>query len=31
LWLHTAEGRAEWTHRLIRRLEQGAFRMAGES
>jgi DNA-binding PadR family transcriptional regulator len=31
LWLHTAESRAEWTHRLIRRLEEGAFRMAGES
>jgi hypothetical protein len=31
LWLHTAESRAEWTHRLIRRLEQGAFRMAGEN
>jgi DNA-binding PadR family transcriptional regulator len=30
LWLHTAESRAEWTRRLIRRLEQGAFRMAGE-
>lgn len=30
LWLHTAESRAEWTHRLIRRLEEGAFRMAGE-
>lgn len=30
LWLHTAESRAEWTHRLIRRLEAGAFRMAGE-
>jgi DNA-binding PadR family transcriptional regulator len=31
LWLHTAESRAEWTHRLLRRLEEGAFRMAGES
>jgi DNA-binding PadR family transcriptional regulator len=30
LWLHTADSRAEWTHRLIRRLEEGAFRMAGE-
>jgi DNA-binding PadR family transcriptional regulator len=30
LWLHTAESRADWTRRLIRRLEQGAFRMAGE-
>ena len=31
LWLHTAESRAEWTHQLIRRLEEGAFRMAGEN
>jgi hypothetical protein len=31
LWLHTAESRAEWTHRLIGRLEDGAYRMAGES
>jgi hypothetical protein len=30
LWLHTANSRAEWTHQLIRRLEEGAFRMAGE-
>ncbi|SHF66621.1 PadR family transcriptional regulator [Streptoalloteichus hindustanus] len=30
LWLHTARSRAEWTHRLIRRLEEGAFRMADE-
>jgi len=30
LWLHTAESRAQWTHRLIGRLEAGAFRMAGE-
>ncbi|MBE1490477.1 PadR family transcriptional regulator [Plantactinospora soyae] len=30
LWLHTAESRAEWTHRLIGRLDSGAFRMAGE-
>lgn len=30
LWLHTARSRAEWTHRLIARLEDGAFRMAGE-
>ncbi|MET0136574.1 MAG: PadR family transcriptional regulator, partial [Kibdelosporangium sp.] len=29
LWLHTAEGRADWTHRLIRRLAEGAYRMAG--
>lgn len=31
LWLHTAASRAEWTHRLIRRLEAGGFRMAGET
>lgn len=31
LWLHTATSRAEWTHRLLRRLEEGAFRMAGDS
>jgi DNA-binding PadR family transcriptional regulator len=31
LWLHTAESRADWTRRLIRRLEDGAFTMAGES
>jgi DNA-binding PadR family transcriptional regulator len=30
LWLHTAESRAAWTRRLMRRLEDGAFRMAGE-
>jgi DNA-binding PadR family transcriptional regulator len=30
LWLHTAESRAEWTHRLIQSLEEGAYRMAGE-
>jgi DNA-binding PadR family transcriptional regulator len=30
LWLHTAESRAQWTQRLIRRLEEGAFQMAGE-
>ncbi|WP_433269495.1 PadR family transcriptional regulator [Actinosynnema sp. CS-041913] len=30
LWLHTAQSRAEWTHRLIRRLEEGAYRMADE-
>lgn len=30
LWIHTADSRAEWTHRLIRRLEDGAYRMAGE-
>lgn len=31
LWLHTAESRAQWTHQLIQRLENGAFRMAGET
>lgn len=31
LWTHTADSRAEWTHRLISRLETGAFRMAGET
>jgi len=30
LWLHTAESRAAWTRRLIRRLQGGAYRMAGE-
>ncbi|MCM6776130.1 PadR family transcriptional regulator [Nocardia sp. CDC159] len=30
LWLHTAQSRADWTHRLIRRLEEGAFTMADE-
>ena len=30
LWQHTAESRSEWTRRLIRRLEEGAYRMAGE-
>jgi DNA-binding PadR family transcriptional regulator len=30
LWLHTADSRAEWTNRLIRRLQAGAYRMAGE-
>lgn len=30
VWLHTADSRAEWTRRLIRRLEDGAYRMAGE-
>ncbi|GAA2777482.1 PadR family transcriptional regulator [Crossiella cryophila] len=30
LWLHTADSRAEWTARLVRRLEEGAYRMAGE-
>jgi DNA-binding PadR family transcriptional regulator len=30
LWLHTADSRAQWTRRLIRRLEEGEFRMAGE-
>lgn len=31
LWLHTAQSRTEWSHRLLRRLEEGAFRMAGET
>ncbi len=31
LWIHTADSRSEWTHRLIRRLEDGAYRMAGEN
>ncbi|MEU8244917.1 PadR family transcriptional regulator [Nonomuraea sp. NPDC048916] len=30
LWLTTADTGAQWTHRLIRRLEEGAFIMAGE-
>ncbi|MFI6317831.1 PadR family transcriptional regulator [Nonomuraea sp. NPDC050556] len=30
LWLTTAENGALWTQRLIRRLEEGAFTMAGE-
>jgi DNA-binding PadR family transcriptional regulator len=30
LWLTTADTGAGWTHRLIRRLEDGAFTMAGE-
>jgi DNA-binding PadR family transcriptional regulator len=30
LWLTTAGTGAEWTQRLIRRLEEGAFTMAGE-
>lgn len=30
LWLTTADTGARWTHRLIRRLEEGAFTMAGE-
>jgi DNA-binding PadR family transcriptional regulator len=30
LWLSTADTGAQWTHRLIRRLEAGAFTMAGE-
>ncbi|CAM4066048.1 PadR family transcriptional regulator [Nocardia ninae] len=30
LWLHTADSRAEWTLRLIRRLEAGAFDMADD-
>ncbi|WP_327588472.1 PadR family transcriptional regulator [Nonomuraea sp. NBC_00507] len=31
LWLTTADTGAQWTHRLIRRLEEGAFTMAGEA
>jgi DNA-binding PadR family transcriptional regulator len=31
LWQHTATSRAEWTRRLLRRLEEGAFQMAGET
>jgi DNA-binding PadR family transcriptional regulator len=31
LWLHTADSRSQWTNRLIGRLEEGAFRMAGDS
>lgn len=30
LWLTTADTGTQWTHRLIRRLEEGAFIMAGE-
>ncbi|GGS36038.1 PadR family transcriptional regulator [Actinokineospora fastidiosa] len=30
LWLHTADTRRDWTSRLLHRLEQGAYRMAGE-
>jgi DNA-binding PadR family transcriptional regulator len=30
LWLHTADSRAQWTRRLTRRLEQGAFQMADD-
>lgn len=30
LWLHTADSRAEWTQRLLRRLEAGAFEMADD-
>lgn len=31
LWLTTVDDGATWTHRLIRRLEEGDFTMAGES
>ncbi|TYB71071.1 PadR family transcriptional regulator [Nonomuraea sp. PA05] len=31
LWLTTSDTGARWTDRLIRRLEEGAFTMAGES
>jgi DNA-binding PadR family transcriptional regulator len=30
LWLQTAKSRAEWTEGFIRRLEEGAYRMADE-
>jgi DNA-binding PadR family transcriptional regulator len=30
LWIHTADSRAQWTHRLIQRLEGGAFQMAAD-
>lgn len=30
LWVHSAEGGAEWTRGLIQRLEAGAYVMAGE-
>ncbi|MEV6866176.1 PadR family transcriptional regulator [Streptosporangium subroseum] len=30
LWLHTANSRTAWTHRLIHRLEQGAYQMADD-
>lgn len=30
LWTHTARTRAEWTRRLVRRLEEGAFTMADD-
>lgn len=31
LWLTTADTGARWTDRLVRRLEEGAFTMAGET
>lgn len=31
LWLRTADDRVEWTDRLIRRLQGGAFRMADDA
>lgn len=31
LWIHTADSRAEWTRRLISRLETGAFKMADDA
>lgn len=31
LWLSTADSHARWTDRLIRRLEEGAFAMAGDA
>ncbi|MFI9509295.1 PadR family transcriptional regulator [Nocardia sp. NPDC052566] len=30
LWQHTANSRAEWTHRLLKRLQDGDFRMADD-
>ncbi|MER6527783.1 PadR family transcriptional regulator [Streptomyces sp. NPDC001508] len=30
LWLHTADGEAEWTRGLIERIEAGAYTFAGE-
>ncbi|MGW0179089.1 PadR family transcriptional regulator [Nocardia sp. NPDC003345] len=30
LWLHTARSRSEWTRALLERVENGAYRMAGE-
>ncbi len=30
LWAHTADSAVEWTQDLVRRLEEGAYRMRGE-